>query len=70
MPRQADQDRLSKIDAYVRSHPGSRPADIARELEISRSTVTRALPNLDDAGYLLSEDIHGGLWPFRAKDIR
>jgi len=42
-----------------------RPAEIARELNVPRSAVTRALPGLEDVGLLLSEDPHGRLWPFR-----
>ena len=65
MARQADRQRLEQINDYVAQHPGVKPAEIARQLEVPRSSVTRALPALDDAGYLLYEDRRGGLWPFR-----
>jgi DNA-binding IclR family transcriptional regulator len=65
MARQADQGRLAQIGDYVEQHPGVKPADIARQLDLPRSSVTRALPALEDEGYLLYEDRKGGLWPFR-----
>lgn len=65
MGRQSDQQRLEQINDYVSQHPGVRPAEIAKQLEVPRSSVTRALPALDEAGYLLYEDHKGGLWPFR-----
>ena len=65
MGRQTDQQRLEQINDYVAQHPGVRPAEIARELNVPRSAVTRALPGLEDVGLLLSEDPHGRLWPFR-----
>ena len=65
MARQADRERLQQINDYVAQHPGTRPAEIARQLDLPRSSVTRALPALDDEGFLLSEDRRGGMWPFR-----
>jgi Mn-dependent DtxR family transcriptional regulator len=65
MARQSDRGRLDQISDYVAQHPGVKPADIARQLEVPRSSVTRALPALEEAGYLLYEDRKGGLWPFR-----
>jgi len=56
---------LAQINACVEEHPGARPADIARQLDLPRSSVTRALPALEEDGYLLYEDRKGGLWPFR-----
>lgn len=64
MARRADPERLNKVDEYVERHPGSKPSEIAKGLDIPRSSVTRALPNLEEAGKLLSEDRHGRLWPF------
>jgi DNA-binding IclR family transcriptional regulator len=49
----------------VQREPGIRPGRIARQLDIPRSSVTRALPALDEAGLLLSEDRRGGLWPWK-----
>ncbi len=65
MARQADTERVEKISEYIERHPGSRPADIARGLELPRSTVTRELPRLEEHGHLVSEDRRGRLWPFR-----
>ena len=48
----------------IRCHPGIRPAELARLLNISRSTVLRRLPSMEEAGFLLYEDRTGGLWPF------
>jgi len=48
----------------IQQHPGVRPAELARMLGVSRSTVLRRLPGLEEAGYLLYEDRSGGLWLF------
>ena len=65
MGRQTDRERTQQIASYVEQHPGVRAAEIARQLDLPRSSVTRALPALDEAGHLLYEDRRGGLWPFR-----
>ncbi len=65
MGRHPDRERLTQIADYVEQHPGARPAEIAQQLAVSRSAVTRALPALEDQGRLLSEDRQGRLWPFR-----
>ena len=51
----------------IQAHPGIRPAELARMLGVSRSTVIRRLPSMEEAGYLLYEDRRGGLWPFYEK---
>ncbi len=48
----------------IARRPGVRPAELARLLDVERSTVMRRLPALEEAGILLSEDERGGLWPF------
>lgn len=58
---------LDRMDALIREQPGIRPADLARELGVARSTVSRRLPSLEEAGYLYAEDDEGGLWPFLSK---
>jgi Mn-dependent DtxR family transcriptional regulator len=63
--RRADRERLETIWQAVQQQPGIRPGRIAKELGIPRSSVTRALPALNDAGLLLSEDQGGRLWPWR-----
>lgn len=65
MGKQADQKRVREIADYVDHHPGSRPSEIAKDLGVSRATVTRTLPALEGAGRLLAEDNRGRLWPFR-----
>jgi DNA-binding IclR family transcriptional regulator len=65
MARQPDKERLQQINRYLEEHPGARPAEVARGLEVPRSSVTRALPSLEEAGYLLTEDRRGRLWPWQ-----
>ena len=48
----------------IEENPGIRPAELARRLGVSRSTVTRRLPSLEEAGYLLYEDEKGGLYRY------
>jgi len=49
----------------IEENPGIHPAELARKLNVSRSTVQRRLPSLEDAGYLLYEDDQGGLYRYR-----
>lgn len=65
MARRTDEDKVKDIAAYIERHPGSKPAEIARALDLPRSSITRALPALEDTRHLFSEDRRGGLWPFR-----
>ena len=60
--RTTSRKRLRRIWRAVNREPGVRPAQVARRLGIPRSSVMRALPALDEAGWLLSEDERGGLW--------
>jgi len=64
MGRQADRERTQQIAGYVEKHPGVRPAEIAKALDVPRSCVIRTLPVLEDEGRLLYEDRRGRLWPF------
>lgn len=68
MGRPRNQERLEEIYHTIEEHPGKRPGFLARLLGLDRSEVTRALPGLEDAGWLVSEDERGGLWPFREED--
>ncbi len=52
------------MEEILDDHPGITAAELARKLDIPKSTVLRRLPSMNDAGYLLSEDEKGGLWPF------
>jgi DNA-binding IclR family transcriptional regulator len=56
-----------KMDRIIRKKPGIRPAELARQLDVHRSTVMRRLPSMEEAGYLYAEDEDGGLWPFKRK---
>jgi Mn-dependent DtxR family transcriptional regulator len=62
--RRADRRRLEAIWQTVEQSPGIRPGRVARELELHRSSVARALPTLEEEGLLLSEDGQGRLWPW------
>ena len=61
------QPEFDKMDTLIQEVPGIRPAQIAQRLGVSRSTVMRRLPSMEQAGYLYSEDDRGGLHPFRRK---
>ena len=63
----AKRGRREAIDRVIRQSPGVRPVEIARRLGVSRSTVLRQLPSLEEAGYLYSEDERGGLHFFRRR---
>jgi Mn-dependent DtxR family transcriptional regulator len=65
--RSTDSRRVQDIWQVVQQEPGIRPGRIAQKLGIPRSSVTRALPALDEAGMLLSEDRRGRLWPWKEK---
>jgi len=54
-----------ETDRIIQQHAGITPAELARELGVARSTITRRLPSMEEAGYMYSEDERGGLWPFR-----
>ncbi|MFN3705760.1 MAG: MarR family transcriptional regulator [Thermoflexales bacterium] len=64
MGRKPDSNRLQEIARYVERHPRCKPIEIARQLDLHPSTVTRLLPALEEAGILLSEDSHGRLFLF------
>ena len=54
-----------EMDEVIQSYPGISPSGVARMLGKSKSTITRRLPSVDEAGYLYYEDEEGGLWPFK-----
>ena len=56
---------LQAVHAAIVEHPGLRMIDVAHAINKPRSTVQRALPSMDLAGLLLSENEHGELYPFR-----
>lgn len=59
-----NQQDYATMDHLIHQQPGIRPAELARQMGVSRSTVIRRLPSLEEAGYLYSEDRRGGLHPF------
>ena len=58
---------FEEVDRVIQRQPGVRPAQIARQVGVARSTIQRRLPSMEEAGYLYSEDDKGGLWPFRRR---
>ncbi len=57
-------DEYSVMVELIEQKPGISARELARQLKVSPSTITRRLPSLDEAGILLAEDDNGGLWPF------
>lgn len=60
---------FADMETAVRQQPGILPAELARMLEVDRSTITRRLPSMDEAGFLLYEDDNGGLYRFDLRDL-
>lgn len=56
-----------EVQRILTEEPGLSAREVARRLGVAPSTVTRALPSLEEAGILLSEDENGRLWPFGRK---
>ncbi len=67
MPRRRKPQDLERLYQAVQRHPGRRASWLARLLGWPRSKVTRALPDLEEQGYLLYEDEQGRLFPFRRR---
>ena len=61
---QKKKDDFETMDQLIQKSPGISLAELARKLEVARSTITRRLPSLEEAGYLYYEDDNEGLWPF------
>ena len=59
------QGEFEEMDRIIRQRPGISQAELARELGVAPSTISRRLPSVEEAGYLYSEDDQGGLWPFK-----
>ncbi len=53
-----------EIQRVLEGAPGLSLREVARRLDVAPSTVMRSLPGMEEAGYLLSEDDDGRLWPF------
>lgn len=58
---------LDEMNRLIEQHPGLSAAELAQKLGVAKSTITRRLPGMDEAGLLLYEDDKGGFWPFRRK---
>lgn len=62
-----NESEFEQMDQLVQQMPGLTATEVAKVLGVSPSTILRRLPGMDEAGYLLSEDNRGGLWPFGRK---
>ncbi len=62
MARRTSSRRVQMIAQAVQSNPGKRAGYIAQRLGLSRSSVIRSLPALEEAGILLAEDSRGRLF--------
>ena len=61
------QKELEETVRLIEENPGIRPAELARLMGVSRSTIIRRLPTLEEAGHLLYEDDQGGLYRYRKR---
>jgi hypothetical protein len=66
--RPGKRERLEAIWRAVERQPGVRAGRVAGELGLARTSVMRALPAMEEAGLLLSEDAQGRLWPWTRHD--
>ena len=64
MARKANPERLHEAARMIAEQPGHRSAEYARWMGCRREAFNRLLVQLDDRGFLLSEDENGRLWPF------
>lgn len=55
---------FAEMKELIAQQPGISAAELARQLNVERSTISRRLPSLGEAGFLLYEDDNGGLYPF------
>jgi DeoR/GlpR family transcriptional regulator of sugar metabolism len=68
MGRRCNQRRLDRYEEVIPEYPGKiRPSQVARLLQVHRSTVQRDLPALEEQGTLLMEDGRGLLSLFRRR---
>ena len=64
--KQGKEERLKQAIALLEEEP-LLPAQIAARLGVPRSTVMRDLPELEDRGVLLQEEVDGRLSIFRRR---
>lgn len=62
-----NRDEYEQMADLIAAQPGIRITDLARLLQLERSTILRRLPALEDAGILLAEDEKGRLSFFLRK---
>lgn len=58
---------FEEIQQRLEQNPGQSARQLAKQMNVSPSTITRQLPSMEEAGYLLAEDEKGRLWPFGRK---
>lgn len=58
---------FEEIQQRLEQNPGQSARQLAKQMNVSPSTITRQLPSMEEAGYLLAEDKKGRLWPFGRK---
>ena len=51
------QAEFTETDDVIHTNPGLTQAELARNLDVSRSTVARRLPSMEEAGYLYSRRV-------------
>ena len=65
--KQAKQERLEQMTKTIEQNPQITQSQLAHRLGVSRATVHRDLPTLEEKGVLLSEDDQGRLSLFRRR---
>jgi DNA-binding IclR family transcriptional regulator len=55
---------FGEMNQVLEQAPGQTASDLARNLGVPCSTVTRRLPSMSEVGYKLYEDDKGRLYPF------
>jgi predicted DNA-binding transcriptional regulator YafY len=60
--KQAKRERLAKLVDMVQQRPGISQAELARKLNVNRSTIFKDLVTLSELGVRLSQDDNGGLY--------
>ncbi len=66
--KQVKRERLEQMADVIEQHPkGISQSELARQMDMPRSTVKRDLPTLEQAGILLAEDERGQLSMFRRR---
>ena len=67
-PRTAGAKNIAQLRAIYKTvceSPGICAYSVARKLNTPNGTINSAMASMDLAGYLVSQDRHGGLHPFR-----